>query len=203
MAHRNRKWADHITARVREKFWDKKRGLFADDLAHSRFSEHAQSLAILGGGMTDVERESMKHGLLNDADLARQSIYFSYYLFETFRSLGMPEEIQKRLSLWYGLVENGLKTTIEHPEPSRSDCHAWGAHPYFHFFATFAGIRPKLPGFEEVEIKPQLGSLTSLHAKMPTPRGWIEVNVHDGKIDVIVPEGIHGNVIFDGEKRRI
>ncbi|HEY0867372.1 MAG TPA: alpha-L-rhamnosidase C-terminal domain-containing protein, partial [Fimbriimonas sp.] len=203
LAHRNRKWADHILDRVREKFWVKSRGVFADDLAHSRFSEHAQSLAILGGGLTDSERSSLKRSLLEDDDLSRQTIYFSHYLFETFRVLGMPEEIQKRLEMWYGLVENGLKTTIEHPEPTRSDCHAWGAHPYFHYLATFAGIRPKLPGFEVVEIRPQLGSLTSLHAKMPTPRGFIEVSVHDGKIDVFVPEGIRGNVIFDGEKRQI
>jgi hypothetical protein len=203
LAHRNRKWADHILDRVRQKFWDRKRGIFADDLARTRFSEHAQSLAILGGGLTAQERDSLKAALLHDEDLSRQTIYFSHYLFETFRILGLPEEIQKRLELWYGLVDNGLKTTIEHPEPTRSDCHAWGAHPLFHYVATFGGIRPKQPGFEEVEIRPQLGTLTNLHARMPTPRGFIEVNVHDGKIDVFVPEGIQGTVIFDGEKREI
>ena len=30
-------------------FWDEERGLFADDLAHHHFSEHAQCLALLGG----------------------------------------------------------------------------------------------------------------------------------------------------------
>ena len=33
---------------------------------------------------------------------------------------------------------------------TRSDCHAWGAHPVFHFYATVLGIRPAAPGFRRV-----------------------------------------------------
>lgn len=95
-----------------------------------------------------------------------------------------------RLQEWETLLGDGLKTTIEMPEPTRSDRHAWGAHPLFHFHATLAGIRPAAPGFESVEVKPQLGSLSWIEAEMPHPRGTIRVIVSDGVETVELPEGV-------------
>jgi hypothetical protein len=37
----------------------------------------------------------------------------------------------------------GLTTWAEQPEPTRSDSHAWSAHPNFDFLTIVAGIRPK------------------------------------------------------------
>ena len=64
-----------------------------------------------------------------------------------------------RMELWFNLIEQGFKTTPEAPEPTRSDCHGWGAHPLYHDFASLLGIdgknrRPAAFGFERVEIAP-------------------------------------------------
>jgi alpha-L-rhamnosidase len=171
-------------------FWNETRELYADDLAHEHWSEHAQCMAILSGFVAPEKISRLEAGLLNDADLARATIYFSHYLFETFRQLGRPEAFLERLDLWKGLVKNDLKTTIEMPEPTRSDCHAWGAHPLYHFYSTLAGIRPVAPSFSEVEIKPQLGTLTSLEARIPHPKGEIIVRVKDGAEEVELPTGV-------------
>jgi len=53
--------------------------------------------------------------------------------------LGRADVLLSRMGLWFGLVETGLRTVIEEPEPTRSDCHAWGAHPIFHLYATLLG----------------------------------------------------------------
>ncbi|MCB0149737.1 MAG: hypothetical protein KDE01_19095, partial [Caldilineaceae bacterium] len=84
--------------------------------------------------------------------LTRTTIYFTHYLFETYRLLEQPAALFERLGLWFDLAAQGFKTTPEQPEPSRSDCHGWGAHPLYHFFATLLGIRPSAPGFGQVEI---------------------------------------------------
>ena len=43
--------------------------------------------------------------------------------------------------IWKDMLDKGAVTTWEKPEPTRSDCHAWGAHLYYHYFASLAGIR--------------------------------------------------------------
>ena len=92
------------------------------------------------------------------------------------------------MGLWFELPALGFTTTPEQPEPSRSDCHAWGAHPLYHYFATVLGIRPASPGFATVEIRPQLGSLTDARGTLVHPRGEIAVDVREGE------DGLHGRV---------
>lgn len=71
-----------------------------------------------------------------------------------------------------------MTTQLEMPEPSRSDCHAWGAHPLYHYFATILGIRPAGFGFQTVAITPQLGPLASAEGSLVHPRGTISMEVH-------------------------
>jgi alpha-L-rhamnosidase len=79
-------------------------------------------------------------------------------------------------------------TTPEAPEPTRSDCHGWGAHPLYHYFASVLGIRPAIPGFRTVEIRPQLGSLTYARGTLVHPSGEIAVDFR------MEEDGLHGRV---------
>lgn len=193
---RYRRWAHELTARVKAVFWDEARGLFAEDARKQHFSEHSQCLAILSGQLSDADQTRVGQGLFQSDDLARTTIYFSHYLFETCRVLERVDALLERLSLWFGLLESGLKTPIESPEPTRSDCHGWGAHPLFHYFATILGIRPGDPGFRTVIITPQLGTLTSAGGTMVHPKGEIHVNfyVENGTLhgSVTLPDGVDG-----------
>jgi alpha-L-rhamnosidase len=92
------------------------------------------------------------------------------------------------MALWFELPALGFTTTPEQPEPSRSDCHAWGAHPLYHYFATVLGIRPTDPGFGTVEIHPQLGHLSYARGTLVHPRGEIAVDIH------LEEDGLHGRV---------
>jgi len=81
----------------------------------------------------------------------------------------------EKMGVWKGLVGQGLKTPVEKVGTTRSDCHAWGSHPLFHFHATFAGIRPMEPSFKSVLIEPLPGGLSSIRSCMPHPRGTIQM----------------------------
>lgn len=198
-----------LAERVKRRFWNPARGLFADDLAQTCFSEHAQCLALLGeslysGLLSDAEIGSLADGLLNDSDLSRATIYFNHYLFETYRELGRVDRLQERLALWDNLRGLDLKTPLEMPEPSRSDCHGWGAHPIYHFFATLLGIRPAEPGFRSVLIQPQLGSLTQARGSLPHPAGGeISVDFHlqaDGlRCRVTLPPHLPARLVWGGQ----
>ena len=152
---------------VKPKFWDEGRGLIADNLAHTEFSEHGQCLALLTDTLTGDQAKRCFEQLLTAPDLKRTTIYFSFYLLETWRKFGRGDLIVERMSFWKDLVKQGLKTPVEMPGDTRSDCHAWGSHPLFHLHASIAGVRPASPGFRTVRIAPLPGKLpriVSTHA---------------------------------------
>jgi hypothetical protein len=202
-AARWRRYASEVSEAATAAFWDAPRGLLADDLAHTYFSEHSQCLALLSGRVTGDRRARLVEGLLNDGDLARTTIYFSHYLFETLRLVGRIDRLFERLETWFELPDLGFRTTREAPEPSRSDCHAWGAHPIYHSYATILGVRPGDFGFETVEIRPAFGPLTSIDAAVPHPKGEIGVMLKrkaetDLEGEVRLPDGVRGFLHYGG-----
>ena len=203
LAQRWQQWQGSIATAASAQFWDKERGLFADDLAHTAFSEHTQCLALLAGVLDQVVQARVAEGLLTDGSLTPTTIYFSHYLFETYYKLQQPAAFMKRMALWFELPEQGFKTTPEQPEPSRSDCHGWGAHPLFHYFATLLGIRPTSFGFERVEIEPMAGHLTSLTGEMVHPNGLIQVDLRfeNDRVtgEIALPAGLSGTFHFAGK----
>jgi alpha-L-rhamnosidase len=211
MAARWNRLADECEASTHKAFWSEERGLFADDLKHQHSCEHVQCLALLQNeyshSLSVEQKNRIAQGLLNDEGLARTTIYFSHYLFETYRLLGRMDKFFERMELWFGLAAQGLKTTIEHPEPTRSDCHAWGAHPMYHSFASLLGIRPAAPGFSRVEIAPQLGTLQNARGTMIHPQGEICVDVsthNDAMIaKIALPPNVCGEFVWKNQRVKL
>jgi hypothetical protein len=207
LAARHRRTANGFAAAALRAFWDESRGLIADDLAHQHFSEHAQCMAILSGSVTGEFRDCIGNNLITAPDLDRCTIYFAHYLFETFRVLRRPDALFHRLEEWFALKPLGFKTTFEMPEPSRSDCHAWAAHPWFHFYATILGIRPASPGFATVRIEPQLGPLQWAKGTLATVRGSIIVKAVQTQgmtsANVVLPSGLAGTLVVDGKENQV
>ena len=203
LATRWRRIAEGLWQRIRSSFWCEERGLFSDTIARNCFSEHTQSLAILTGYLDDKKKKQIMERLCDSKDLAQVTSYFSHYLFEACTDTGRMDLLFNRLHLWKGMAAQGFKTTPERPEPSRSDCHAWSAHPLYHFFASILGIRPAGFGFKKVTIKPQLGPLLKAEGKMAHALGFIEVNcsVEQGKLKtrIKLPPGLSGNLSVSGQ----
>lgn len=177
LAQRLRQKAERTAAAVRAKFWDGSRGLMADNLAHTEFSEHAQCLALLSETLTGEDARRCFDTLLTAPDLKRTTIYFSFYLLETWQKFGRGDLIVDRMGFWKDLVKQGLKTPVEMPGDTRSDCHAWGSHPLFHLHASVAGIRPASAGFRTVRIAPQPGNLKKISCRTPHPDGFVALDV--------------------------
>lgn len=198
MATRHHKLHERVLKAADPRFWDAERGLYADDLEHAHWSEHAQCLALLAGaphGEAAVRRiaeEPLTQAPLPSGGegLARTTVYFDHYLFEALGRIGRTDVILPRLGLWYGLLDEGLKTVVEMPEPTRSDCHAWGAHPIYHLYATILGVRPTSPGMATVAIHPQLGGLEWAEGTLRTPHGPLHVRADAAGIRKVLPHGV-------------
>jgi alpha-L-rhamnosidase len=203
-ASRNRRRAAELAARVDAAFWDSGRGLYADDLAKTSFSEHAQCLSLLSGHLPASRRTQLRQGLLHDASLVRATVYFSHYLFEAYRTLDAMDAMLERLTLWFGFRAQGFHTTPESPEPSRSDCHAWSAHPLYHYHASILGVRPAGFGYDTVRIEPRLGPLAWARGATPHPRGKTETEFRRAgdktSWRVVLPQGVNGVLVVNGRE---
>ena len=201
--------AEKLKAKIVETFWCETRGILACTPAMKDFSEHAQALALLGDVLPAEKAKLCFDHLVSDGDLKRCTVYFSYYLFETYFKFGRGDLFQKRLDLWRDYVKKGLTTTQEAPDSgkngqkeSRSDCHAWGAHPIWFMQTGLAGIRSAAPFFEKVRVAPCPGSLTELTAKHPHPQGFVEVDLKfaSGTASGTVKTPVPGTFVF-GDQR--
>jgi hypothetical protein len=142
--------------------------------------------------------------LLTAPDLSRATVYFSFYLLETLARFGRGDLIVSKLEFWKQMVRQGFCTPVESPEPSRSDCHAWGSHPLFHFHASLAGIRPDAPGFARVRIAPQPGALGHVASTIPHPAGTVSLALDrqatGWRAAIDLPAGVPGVFAWGGRE---
>ena len=181
-------------ARAAAGLWDQDKGLFADTPARQSWGHPVNIAAIVAGVVPPGEQARHlaqviaigQHPAGRAADGGRggawpleaipsATFYFRFYLARALESAGRGDAYLGLLGPWRALLDQGLSTWPEHPDPSRSDCHAWSAHPALDLLRVVAGIRPDAPGFARVRIAPAPGPLARLSAAHPHPAGEIRV----------------------------
>jgi hypothetical protein len=89
------------------------------------------------------------------------------------------------------------------PGDSRSDSHAWSAHPTYDLLTIVGGIHPSSPGFRTVRIAPELGNLKKLTIHYPHPLGEIvaryEITARGLEAEITLPAGLHGTFEWKGQ----
>ena len=205
MAAWDRRQAERVCRAVAAVYWDDARSLFAEDAAHTKFLEHTQCMAAMGGFVPAGREAAFGEALATAEDLDRTTVYYRSYLIDAFRALHRPLDMYRCFDLWFTLEPLGMKTVLEQPEPTRSDCHAWGSHPMYHALASVAGIRPAAPGFAAVRIEPQPGPLAAIRCAVPHPKGEVtlDLRLEGGRWTGVatVPPGVPATLVLDGAER--
>ncbi|MCU1291808.1 MAG: alpha-L-rhamnosidase [Bryobacterales bacterium] len=206
LAEEYRHSAAQLEATIIQTDWDESRGLFADQPAHSTYSQQVNTLAVLAHVTGGDQARGVVEKMLSDPSLAQSSIYFLAYTNATLREVGLGDRYLGSLHQWRDMLGEGLSTWAEENRPgTRSDCHAWGASPNFEFFRTIAGIESAAPGFKRVHISPNPGALKEVNATMPHPAGFVTVTLRSdrGKLagEVALPEGTTGDFDWHGHRR--
>ena len=120
---------------------------------------------------------------------------------------GVGDLYLRTLMPWRQMLTQGLSTTPEYPDPSRSDTHAWSAHPAYALTTIIAGIRPGAPGFATVRIQPELGDLEWVQASMPHPAGEVRTSFHregDGvRVQIELPATLSGTLVWKGKVHQL
>jgi len=201
--------AERIKQSVKASYWDKEKGLFADNADKDSYSQHANVLAILSETVTGDEATDICEKILTDTTLAPASIYFCYYLNQAIVKAGLGDRYLEHLGIWKKNIELGMTTWGEtsYVEGTRSDCHAWGSSPNIEFFRTVLGIDSDAPGFSKVKIEPHLGNLTNCKGTMPHPNGKISVSytlkMKKWLVEIILPENTKGKFVWKSNEYKL
>ncbi|HXJ87534.1 MAG TPA: alpha-L-rhamnosidase C-terminal domain-containing protein [Candidatus Binatia bacterium] len=200
-------------AAIRKLCWNDTYGLIADTPAQTHYSQHANILGVWLDVIPTEKQKEVLTKILSTSDpgftttqpvpdMTQATYYFRFYLARALDHSGLGHRYLDLLQPWRDMVALGLTTWAEQPEPTRSDCHAWSAHPNFDFLTIVAGIRPKTPGFSSVTVEPHLGRLRNVVSAVPTPKGIIEVSYTsnltgiDAEIDL--PANVSGDFVWKG-----
>lgn len=162
-----------------------------------RPSEHAEAILRNLRQLECGDSNPWPTEALAAAAAAKCTYYFSYY--KHLAMFGRPEENPQstihnpqsdyltELQPWKEMIENGLTTFAENPEPTRSDCHAWSAHPILGFFQIVAGVTSIAPGWKKARIMPHPGDLKRFDARIAHPDGELRVAYENEKFTIDSP----------------
>ena len=104
---------------------------------------------------------------------------------------------------WRPMVERGNGCLEEYWTAGPglgSRCHAWSATPTYDLSTHVLGIRPAAPGWERIEIVPELGDLDWAEGEVPTPFGPVRARFGD-RAWVEIPDGVTASVRYAGQVR--
>ncbi len=208
VAGRYRARARRVRSGLYGKCWNADRQLLADNPDQKVFSQQANILAVLYDvvpkgreqqvlrKMLAIEPGTTPNGVLS------ASYYFRFYLARALEHAGMADEYLGSLDPWRKLLPLHFSTWPEIPGDTRSDSHAWTAHPIYDLLTLVAGIEPSSSGFGTVRIAPHLGNLTTLSATFPHPEGMIEVKYQRQgsgiEATITLPAFVTGEFLFHG-----
>jgi len=173
--------AVHVRSGIYDKCWNPQRGLIADNPDQNIFSQQANILSVLYDVIPKDQQQNVLRKILaiepgtTPDGIMSASYYFRFYLARALDHVGMANEYLQSLDPWRKLLPLHFSTWPEIPGDTRSDSHAWSAHPIFDMLTLVAGIEPASPGFATVRIAPHLGDLPALTASFPHPQGEIAV----------------------------
>ncbi|WP_109484546.1 alpha-L-rhamnosidase C-terminal domain-containing protein [Occallatibacter savannae] len=181
LAQRYQARLSHVRSGIASMCWVPSRGLLAENPEQKVFSQQANILGVLYDVIPkekqqDVLRRlmSIQPGTTPDGVMSA-SYYFRFYLSRALDHAGLGEEYLNSLDPWRELLPMHFSTWPEQPGETRSDSHAWSAHPIYDLLTLVAGVEPASEGFASVRIAPHLGSLEHLNATYPHPQGNIQM----------------------------
>ncbi len=180
--------------------WDQNKMVMSDSPKKKQYSQHANIWALLTNTIPQRQQAIVFDRLLKDTSLVQATFYFKFYLFELLKKMNAGDQFVEQLKPWQDMIDFGLTTFAEKPEPVRSDCHAWSASPDYQLVSIVGGINPATPGYEKVIIQPYLGTLNEVSVTSPHPNGNIAVNYSKStkglKADIVLPAQVTGTFVW-------
>jgi hypothetical protein len=194
-----------------EKFINDSTGIYIDGEGSEHSSLHA-NLFPLVFNLVPEENMSNVISFIKSRGMAC-SVYGAQYLleglFNNFESKYAYQLITDTINdrSWWNMIKTGSTMTLEawdiKYKPNLDWNHAWGTAPANIITRYIWGITPLSPGFENVQICPQLGDLKYSELKLPTINGIIHAKFrkvdHKQVYEIELPNTVNGQFIIADE----
>lgn len=168
---------------INEKLFDKNSGAYIDGEGTNHSSLHANMMALAFDITHDANKKSVAN-FIKSRGMAC-SVYGSQYLLEALYNANEANYALKLMTAtddrsWWNMIKIGSTITLEawdtKYKPNLDWNHAWGAAPANIVARNMWGIQPKTAGGNIMQIKPQLGKLTSCEITVPIIKGLIQAS---------------------------
>jgi alpha-L-rhamnosidase len=194
--------AIRVRAAFRHAFFDPQTNLVLDGEGAGHSSLHANFFA-LAFGLVPREKVVGVVSFIHSRGMAC-SVYGAQFLLDALSRVNDQEYAVRLLTStekrsWYNMLREGASMTMEawgqEYKPNQDWCHAWGTAPANYIIRHLAGIQPLTPGYGEVEIKPQPGSVEHATLTYQTIRGDIEESFENKRDSFRLNITLPGNTI--------
>ena len=169
-------------------FYREDKKLFADSTISTHTSLHSNMLPLFFGLVPD-EAFSSVVGLIKEKKLCC-GVYNAYFLLKGLAAAGEYELVYDLIvsqdeHSWANMLREGATACFEvwgkDQKWNTSLCHAWASSPIPVIIEDILGLKPRKPGWEEVEFDPHIPeSLDELCLEIHTVRGPIVVSYKNG-----------------------
>lgn len=130
------------------------------------------------------------------------SVYGAQFLLDALYKANEQEYAQQLITStgkrsWFNMLREGASMTMEawgqEYKPNQDWNHAWGTAPANAIVRYVAGVQPLTPGYGEIQIKPQPGTVKQVTLKYRTIRGDISVRFTNGNNSCELQANLPGN----------
>lgn len=195
-----RKKAVLVRESFQKMFWDKKNKRYRDSDKTNHASLHA-NMFPMAFGLVDEDNRASVMDYIRSKGMAC-SVFGAQFLLEAVYAGGDGKYGRSLMNStdeksWYNMIREGSTITMEawgnDYKGNQDWSHIWGAAPGNVIMRDLVGIKPIEPGWNRFQIKPQLGGLEWVKAKVPTIKGPVIVNYRQGARTFMMEVNIPGN----------
>lgn len=190
-------------------------GLYRDGTDTEHCSLHSNMFALDFGITTERNRPAVTEFVKSRK--MGCSVYGAQFLLDALYDTGEADYALSLLTStalrsWYNMIRIGSTITTEAWDnvfkANQDWNHPWGAAPANIIVRRLMGIEPLKPGFAEIRIKPQPGTLSTARLTVPTIRGDVSAAFDNSPgerftLDVDIPANTRAEVWMPRLGRRI
>ena len=195
--------AERVRRAYSRTFVDPETGLVRDGEGVDHFTVQANAVAIASGVLPENLRARVAAYIAGKGMTC--STYMAQHVLEALCMSGMVDEALALIATsgergWLAMMEKGATITTEFWDLTLKEKwrvpdmnHAWSTAPLNVICRCILGVTPLEPGFAKISLRPRLGSLRMVKARIPTLAGTVSLRIdntgsaYDVEIDSPAP----------------
>ncbi|HEX3624318.1 MAG TPA: alpha-L-rhamnosidase C-terminal domain-containing protein [Verrucomicrobiae bacterium] len=199
--------AGRVFTNYNSAFWDNESQCYVDGVGTTHASAHANFFPLAFGLVPPGRQAAVVnylHSRIGADEGMPASVYGAQYLLEGLFQAGDADTAIDLMTTngprgWLNMIHMGSTLTAEawgfEDKKNLDWNHAWGAAPANLIARFVLGLRPITPGFGQILIRPQLGSVLSYaNGTIPTIRGPVSIQATNQPGSFQLAVNIPGNV---------